>query len=404
MQTHRRQFLSLAAAGLASISSTNAAQDLVAGVDLTTLKQGRTGGEPTWFHPRACLIPTAGPQAVFMTLQTIAGSDYYGPVHSMTSLDAGKTWTVPELAPPLGRIKQADSSEEGVCDVVPEWHTATQSVLAVGHNVYYKGPRFHTDQPSRGPIYAVWKNGQWGPRQRLLWNNPLGRYIYTNGCGQRVTLPNGNILLALSFTSSKATPRAVASALCSFDGITLAIKQTGPMLEHSHGRGLLEPSLVRYRDRFLMTIRAEDQRGYVTTSDDGLHWQLKQPWTWDNGEPLTMSTTQQHWLPHGEALYLVYNRRHDSNLKVFRWRSPLFMAQVDLATLRLRRDTERIVIPLKGDGLKQPDDVPNGGNFHTNYLNEHESWITDGQVLPKRGFQGDLLLARVRWSQPNRLP
>jgi hypothetical protein len=29
--------------------------------------------------------------------------------------------------------------------------------------------------------------------------------------------------------------------------------------------------------------------------------------------------------------------------------------------------------------------------------------VTDGQILPKRGFRGDLVLARITWSLPNRL-
>ena len=78
---------------------------------------------------------------------------------------------------------------------------------------------------------------------------------------KRVTLPGGDILLALSFAAEKARPRSVVTARCAFDGTTLAVKATGDALEHAHGRGLLEPSLVSHNGRFLMTLRAEDQRG-----------------------------------------------------------------------------------------------------------------------------------------------
>jgi len=67
-----------------------------------------------------------------MTLQTIGGSDYFGPVHWMTSADLGKTWTKPEPVPALGRVPQENGSEEGVCDVVPDWHPQSRSVLALG--------------------------------------------------------------------------------------------------------------------------------------------------------------------------------------------------------------------------------------------------------------------------------
>jgi hypothetical protein len=174
-------------------------------------------------------------------------------------------------------------------------------------------------------------------------------------------------------------------------------------MKHSVGRGLLEPSLVKWRDRFFVTLRAEDDRGYVATSDDGLDFSDKRPWTWDDGEPLTMSTTQQHWLPHSEGLFLVYNRKNASNVNVPRWRAPLFMAQVDPDKLRLLRDTERVVLPLVGDGVKAPDDVAYSGNFHPVNASPEESWVTDGEMLPKRGYKGDLLLSRIRWTKPNRL-
>src|SRR6185436_8139916 len=109
------------------------------------------------------------------------------------------------------------------------------------------------------------------------------------------------------------------------------------------------------------------------------------------------------WLPHSEALFLVYNRKDASNLNVPRWRAPLFMAQVDPATLRLLRDTEQIVLPLVGDGVNAPDDVAYSGNFHPVNASPDESWVTDGEMLPKRGYKGDLLLSRIRWAKPNQL-
>ena len=116
-----------------------------------------------------------------------------------------------------------------------------------------------------------------------------------------------------------------------------------------------------------------------------------------------MSTTQQHWLAHSDALYLVYTRKDATNSKVIRWRSPLWMAQVDPKSLRLRRDTERVVLPLMGDGVKDPDHVAIMGNFHTTNVSPDESWVTVGEWHPKAGIKGDLLLARIRWNQPNRL-
>lgn len=401
----RRQFLAAVSTSMVALSETGWAAEpgrLVASIEKVTVRSGRDGSGPTWFHPRACMVPTPDGPLALMTLQTIAGSDYFGPVHWMTSRDLGRTWTDPQPVPALGRVKRSDGWDEGVCDVVPEFHRHTGSVLAMGHSVNYRGPKFEKDQPPRWPVYAVWRDGQWGERRKLEWDDPRGSLIYTNNCGQRVVLPNGDIAFVMTF-GTKTSKRSAAGVRCSFDGQTLAIKQVGREMKHSAGRGLLEPSLVQWREKFFVTIRAEDDRGYVATSDDGLDFSDKQPWAWDNGEPLTMSTTQQHWLPHSEALFLVYNRKDASNLNVPRWRTPLFMAQVDPGRLRLLRDTERIVLPLVGDGVKAPDDVAYSGNFHPANASPEESWVTDGEMLPKRGYKGDLLLSRIRWSKPNQL-
>lgn len=406
----RRDFLAALALGGTVVArrgpaATPAAADLVAGIEKVVVRRGRDGSGPTWFHPRACVVPgRAGtPDSVFMTLQTIGGSDYFGPLHWMTTADRGRTWTEPQPVPPLGRVPAADGAEEGVCDVVPEWHAATRSVLALGHNVFYRGPKFSADQPPRRPVYAVFRDGRWGPRRALEWPDPRGAYIYTNNCGQRVTLPSGDILLALTYGATRTEPRSVASAVCAFDGEALAIRRTGPPVVHDRGRGLLEPSLVAWRERFFLTLRAEDGHGYVCASDDGLAWSPKQTWQWDDGEPLAMSTTQQHWLPHSDELWLVYTRRDPTNVNVVRWRSPLWMARVDPRTLRLERATERIVLPLVGDGVQDPDRVAIMGNFHPLNVSPGESWVTVGEWQPRNGIKGDLLLARIRWSAPNRL-
>lgn len=398
MITTRRTLLKTA--GLALIHRhAMSAEDapLIASIEKTVLPAPPVKGG-TWFHPRACMV---GKKA-FMTLQEIKGSDFFGPVHWTMSDDLGKTWTTFQPAPPLGWGPVNDGWNEGVCDVTPEFHPKTGSVLALGHNVFYKAAHFDKNQPSRWPVYAVWKDGAWGPRQKLVWDDPRGSYIYSNNCGQRVMLPDGDVLMSFTF-GVKDKPRSVCGVRCSFDGKQLLIKETGPELTNPKGRGLLEPSLTRYKNRFYLTIRAEDNHGYVAVSDDGLHYEPQQAWAWDDGEPLTMSTTQQHWLTHSDGLFLVYTRKDPTNVNVMRWRAPLWVAQVDTKTLRLIRSTERIVLPLIGDGINQADQVPMMGNFGTCMASKDESWVTDGSWCPKKGNSGELQLARVRWSRGNGL-
>jgi len=402
---NRRRFIQQTTAGLMAANSAagQSAGDLVASIEKITLKKGRDGSGPSWFHPRPCLVPSKDGPVVFMTMQEIRGSDFFLPVHWMESRDLGKTWTEPQPVPSLGRNPATDDrGDESVCDVVPQFHPPSGSVLALGHNVFYKGKSFDRKQPPRCPVYAVYKDGKWSERKRLLWDDPRGATIYTNNCGQREVLEDGSIALVMSF-GAKQTSRSAAGVRCAFDGETLSIQKVGREIKHDAGRGLLEPSLVRYRGKFYTTLRAEDNRGYVASSDDGLDFDEKQPWCWDDGTPLDMSTTQQHWLPHSDALHLVYTRKDTTNEKVIRWRSPLFMAQVDLKTLRLIRETERVVLPLIGDGVNAADEVPLMGNFQTLNVNANESWVTDGEMLPKAGFKGDLVLGKILWSRPNAL-
>ena len=99
----------------------------------------------------------------------------------------------------------------------------------------------------------------------------------------------------------------------------------------------------------------------------------------------------------------VYTRKDPSNLNVPRWRAPLWIAQVDPRKLCLMRETERVVLPLVGDGVNKADEVAYSGNFHPVNVSPDESWVTDGEIIPKRGWKGDLLLSRIRWHRPNQL-
>ncbi len=380
---------------------------LIDSISQETIRRNRDGSGVTWFHPRACVVPAKGGQPVIlMTMQEIGGSDYFGPVHWTESDDLGKTWTEPRPILSLGRdpVPGHDGLQAGVCDVVPQYHAPTGTVLALGHVVFYRGTRFSRgDQLARYPVYAVrTKDGKWSQRRILEWDDPRGAYIYSNNCGQRVVMPDGDIMMAFTF-GPRAEKRMVAGVRCSFDGARLAVKEVGPALSNPVGRGLLEPSVTLFRKRFYMTIRAEDGHGYVAVSDDGVRYGRMKAWAWEDGTPIEMSTTQQHWLTHSDGLFLVYTRKDETNVNVIRWRSPLWVAQVDPERLCLVRDTERVVLPLVGDGVKHPDKVALMGNFHVTNVGPYESWVTVGEWLPRGGARGDLLLARIRWSKPNRL-
>ncbi len=341
-----------------------------------------------------------------MNLQPIGGSDYFGPVHWMETEDLGKTWTSPQKIPALNRdpVPGHDKLQAGVCDVVPQYHPKTGKVISMGHVVFYDGPKFSRGvQLARYPVYAVReKDGTWSERKILQWDDPRGSFIYTNNCGQRVTLPNGDIIMSFTFGPTSKS-RMVAGVRCTFDGEDLKITEVGPPLELNIGRGLLEPSVTRFDNEFYMTIRAEDGHGYVAVSDDGVNYAGKIAWAWDDGGEIKMSTTQQHWLTHSDGLFLVYTRKGKSNTNVIRWRSPLRMARVDPEKRCLIRGSERTVLPLVGDGIEDPDNVALMGNFAVTNVSQNESWVTVGEWMPKKGAKGDLLMGRIRWSKPNLL-
>ena len=380
---------------------------LIESISKHTLRTNRHGLGITWFHPRACRIPAGHgiSDRILMTLQEIGGSDYFGPVHWSETRDQGRTWTQPELIPAFDRqpVPGEHGLQAGVCDVVPQFHPQTGTVLALGHVVFYRGRKFSArDQLARYPVYSVRSaDGTWSERRILEWDDPRGSFIYTNNCGQRAVMLDGDILLALSF-GHRSEYRSVASARCSFDGKALQIKQVGPALVLRHGRGLLEPSITFFQGQYFLTIRAEDGHGYQTVSRDGLHWQRKEAWKWDDGTSLELATTQQHWLSHSDGLFLVYTRRDAINEGVIRWRSPLWIARVDPQTRRLIRATERVVLPIVGDGVNEPDDVALMGNFNVTHMTPLESWVTVGEWIPGGNARGDLLLARVQWRRPNR--
>jgi len=407
----RRQFLQ----GMSAVAAANlwwsrgargavATDDLIKEITVEALDDGRNREEAwAWFHPRACMIPGSDGPVALMAMQRISGSDYFWPVQWCRSTDLGKTWTDPKPIPGLGRHDtETPGLAEGVCDVSPDYHAATNTTLFMGHNVYYRGGHLARPQGSRWPVYTVRDaDGNWSDARKLVWDDPRGSQIYTSNCGQRIMLDSGDILLPLSFGNANWPARRVSSALCSFDGKTVAIKQVGNELINNVRRGLLEPSLVQFAGCYFMTIRAEDNRGYVSRSDDGLQWAKQTAWAWDDGEPLTMSTTQQHWLAHRDSLLLVYTRKAKENANVMRWRAPVYMAKVDPDKLCLTRATERVVLPMIGDGINDPHHVARMGNFHITNATSSESWVTAGECLPKDGWRGNLLLARIHWNEPD---
>jgi len=384
-------------------------------------------GEKCWVHARAGAVPAAQTESaeddplVVMTMQKLllSGSDVFYALHQSDSRDGGKTWSEPEpidsfrrqtfpadpaaaeelptgaaIAPHL--LQAGD--ETTVCDFTPKWHAASQRLLGTGHTVWYRDNHVMHVRP-KGIAYAVFdpKTSAWSSWDTVDLPDLPAFQSAGSGSVQRIDLIGGDILLPIYFKEPTAKQNSVTVCRCRFDGRTLEYVEHGDELTVDIKRGLYEPSLTRFQGRFYLTMRNDDH-GYVSVSDDGLHFAPPQRWTFDDGEPLGNYNTQQHWVTHSDGLFLVYTRRGAGNDHVFRHRAPLFIARVDPETLQVVRASERVIVPQRGARL---------GNFGVVEVSPHETWVTAAEWMQPAGVEqhgsnNSVFVAKLKWSRPNR--
>ncbi len=363
-------------------------------------------GHTCWVHPRAGAIPAEPPQVV-LTLQQLllTGSDVFYELNELRSDDAGVTWNpLRKHEETLGRRDEGDGVIVAACDFTPKWHAASGKLLGIGHTVRYRDNHVIAER-KRETCYAVYdaERRTWTPWTTLELPDEAKFYNAGAGSVQRVDLPNGDILLPIYFRGKGEPYYRVTVLRLAFDGQKLTFLEQGNELSLAAGRGVYEPSLTRFQNRFYLTLR-NDTAGYVSSSDDGLQFAEPRAWTWDDGSPLGNYNTQQHWVTHSDGLYLAYTRRGLGNDHVFRHRAPLLLARVDPATLRIERATEQIVVPERGARL---------GNFGVVEVSANETWITvaewmqtwgpDIVIRPDNiyGADNSVYAARLRWRTPN---
>lgn len=362
-----------------------------------------------WVHPRAGAIP-GNPPSVVLTMQKamLVGSDIFFALNEMRTDDLGKTWSGPvEHTETLGRRNELEGVIVAASDFWPKWHAKSGRLLGIGHTVRYQDNKvMPAETRPRETIYSVYDPQartwtQWKPMK--MPGEP--RFFNSGaGCVQRLDLPDGDILLPVYYSPQGGKFSRVAVLRCGFDGEKLTVKEVGNELSVDVARGLHEPSITQFRGRYFLTIR-HDQRAYVTTSDDGLHFGPLKAWTWDDGADLGSYNTQAHWVTHDDALFLVYTRKGANNDHIPRHRAPLFMAQVDDTKLQVIRSTETELMPQRGAKL---------GNFGVTEVNERETWVTDAEWMQttgpnyadftqcmKHGSNNAVFAARILWKKPN---
>jgi len=380
-------------------------------------------GKECWVHSRAGAIPASaaksqtGNPTVVMTMQRLllSGSDVFYALNEMRTDNLAMSWTAPQrhesfARQPLnestkGLLLEADPSlstdniEITVCDFTPKWHAASGKLLGTGHTVWYQNNRVMHVRP-RGAAYAVYNPSDHSWTSWKTLDLPNERKFLNAGSGsvQRHDLENGDVLLPIYYKDPKKRQYSTTVCRCKFDGETLTYIEHGSELTVSVKRGLYEPSLTRFRDRFYLTMRNDDH-GYVSESRDGLTFEQPRRWTFDDGSDLGNYNTQQHWVTHSEGLFLVYTRRGANNDHVFRHRAPLFIARVDPDKLQVIRSTERVLVPERGARL---------GNFAVVDVSPQETWITVTEWMQplgveKHGSDNSVFIAKLKWNRPNRV-
>lgn len=373
-------------------------------LELSTVSRGYDG-ETCWVHARAGIIPpqawpsARGTPLVVMTMQKLwlGGSDVFFDLNTLWTEDMGVSWLGPQEEPAFERRRFGDNLELTVCDFTPRWHAASQRLLGTGHTVYYRDRRIPPVR-RRATAYSVFdpRVRRWQPWKEL--NMPDRPEFANAGAGstQRCDLPDGDILLPIHFKRPEEQLFRATVVRCRFDGNVLTYIEHGDELSLDIPRGFCEPSLAKFGDHYFLTLR-NDQRGYVTRSRDGLCFEVPRPWSFDDGEELGNYNTQQHWVVHSDALFLVYTRRGASNDHVFRHRAPLFMAQVEPERLCVIRRTERVIVPERGARL---------GNFGVTDVNPDQTWVTVAEWMQPRGCESygsdnTIWVAKLHWNRTN---
>ncbi len=350
----------------------------------TTLVREGAPEKSRWTIPRVTAMGGAGAAGTPEILLTMAklsttGTDVYRGVAFMTSPDMGATWTALTELPYAPQLLREDI--QGMFGaVVPVWHVKTGKVLLLGNCVGYT----HYGTPKvkltglRYPAYAVYDPvaREWSPSYTVLTDqqdaNTTSGFPWVEDDGTLLWPCNGGQVLKAAFDGTKLT---VLERSPRIEGLGKQPKNTG------------ESHLTKLDGRYFISIRCPDQNR-IATGRDGLHFDPAVPLTWEDGTLVPSIATQMRWVRQRGRLYLVYTRVDDSSKGIFRNRAPLWMAELDPATLRLKKSTEVIAVPIS----PSRDDL---GNFGTAFINDSLSWITTAEFGRTKGSHSRVYISQM---------
>ena len=339
-----------------------------------------------WVHARCGVIPpsVSHPDEIFvMTMQKLLMgdsefvSDIFQDLASLHSLDGGRTWTDPQPEKGLAGRVDEHGIEHVVCDFSSQYHRGSGRLLGIGATACYRDKQATEPPcPQRTPYSTYSREREcWTDVRELGMPNEARFFLGGAGCVQWEELANGDLLLPIYHRARQDDAYFVSVLRCAFDGEELEIREVGPPMSLPVQRGLVEPSLTFFGDKFWLTLR-NDEGAYFCHSADGLHFEEPRRWRFDNGEVLGSENTQQHWARVGQRLYLVYTRAGLDNDHVFRHRAPLLIAEVDPVRGCLIRRSEQILVPERGAGL---------GNFGVCQSNPAEALVCASEWMENTG-------------------
>ncbi|MEM7387768.1 MAG: exo-alpha-sialidase, partial [Verrucomicrobiota bacterium] len=387
-------------AGLLAVSFSPNALAKDKPVSLSVTQLGTIPGSDRWDWWQARTTPIVTKEgSLWLTTMSETGkkvSHDFHDIYESVSRDRGMTWSTPEKIAPLSRIRTDDGYEVAAGDLWPGFHAKSRMVLSTGKTFNFADGTKENFLRER-VLYAVMDPGtnEWSPMKFLdVPEKDHGGFpmLAANaGTTQRWDLANGDVLLPVRYQRNKEK-RIYTSVVmrCSFDGRELKYIEHGSEHEIPEGRGLYEPSLIKFGGRFFLTLRA-DHSSYVTRGVDGINYEPAREWLFDDGTPLGSYNTQQHWAVIGKGLFLIYTRKGADNDHIMRHRAPLFIGQVDPETLRVIRKSERIVFEENQATL---------GNSGVCRISSNEALITCGEGLlrlgKRKGENNRVLFAIVR--------
>ena len=392
-------------------------------ITVEVVLRGRQNNQ-CWFSPALAVVPAGGPDRqpeVFIGVSQLVGNDM-GTPHWVRTSDLGAHWTPPMESQNLLGVPREDHFFEKP-HVNLFYHRHAGRLLGLGSTHFSRDEGTHTSfkmakidsaRECRLPNRMIMTEWEFARNDFVPWwtvslPEELARWHRVIWPRAQFEFPDGSVLAPFYLRETAADPfTAVAVMHADITDDGFVCREIGNLLRVDTERGLAEPSVVQFGDRFFLTIR-HNERAFIATSDDGLHYGEPAPWLFDDGTELGNFNTQQHWLAHDDSLFLLYNRRSELNNGVFRCRAPLYIARVDPENLCVIRESEQIVFPEKGARM---------GNFDVANVTENQAWVVTGEWLEgnvagmKEGdrfyvpnspsmnriqYLGDLLLARIRF-------